>query len=170
MGLRHTLQLAHEILSKEGIEHALIGGLALASLGINRATGDVDLLAEGIYRDRIKSIFQKAGFKLHNETPEVLHFEGPGFVDILLANRPISKQMLAHATVVHTLGIKCLEAEDIIGLKIQAYMNNKKRELQDKADIQSLISKHKNMDWNKIKQYADAFGQWEEICRLKDLA
>jgi predicted nucleotidyltransferase len=165
--LRDTLMLAHKILSKEGIDHALIGGLALATLGINRATSDVDLLIEGIHKDKVKNIFLDSQFKLRQETNEVMHFGGVGNLDILLANRPLSKEMLKNAQVLPPFDIKCLGVEDIIGLKIQAYKNDKDREYQDKADIYSLIKKYPNLDWDKVRQYSEIFQEWETIQKMK---
>jgi len=132
VALRKTLQAAHGALTSANIDHALIGGLALATLGINRATGDVDLLVDAQHREELKRILGAAGFVLKFETPEVLQFEGLGYLDVLLANRPISKAMLSRARHLSTVGMKCLDAEDIIGLKIQAYVNNPKREYQER--------------------------------------
>lgn len=166
--LRQTLMLAHQALDNGMVDHALIGGLALATLGINRATSDVDLLCPGDKLDIIKNTLSNVGFTLRTETSEVLHFGGVGYLDILLANRPVSLQMLADAQILSPLNIKCLGPEDIIGLKIQAYINNKRREFQDKADISSLIEKYPNMDWQKIKKYADVFNQWHVILAIKE--
>ena len=102
-----------------------------------------------------------------HQTDEVLHFEGPVRLDILLARRTVSRQMLVRAKASPVLPVKCLEAEDLIGLKIQAYCNDRRRELQDKADIQFLIHRYPNLDWKRIKFYADAFDQWSEIEKLK---
>ncbi|MBK9294371.1 MAG: nucleotidyl transferase AbiEii/AbiGii toxin family protein [Oligoflexia bacterium] len=166
--LRKTLLLATEALSNAKISHALIGGFALAHHGVSRATVDIDFLADGEQKPQIISALTKAGFKLVLETPEVLHLEGnSGFLDVLLANRPTSKKMLNEAVKDKSLGVYVLKAEDIIGLKIQAYKNDPTRELQDKADIQSLLTNNENLDINKIKAYADLFGEWNEIQKLK---
>jgi len=158
---------AHSALDSVQIEHALIGGIALATLGLNRATADVDLMIDGEYKEKAKEALKKEGFVLKTETKEVLHFEGTGYLDILLANRPLSKEMLKNSVVRSKLPIKCLQPEDIIGLKIQAYINDKSRELQDKADIKKLFETHPDMDMNKIKKYAELFNQWNVVRRLK---
>jgi predicted nucleotidyltransferase len=101
------------------------------------------------------------------QTKEVLHFDGRGRVDLLLANRPLSLEMLSQATR-NLDGLKCLLPEAIIGLKIQAFTNDRERELQDKADIKSLVKKYPKMDWEKIRQYADLFDQWPFITALRD--
>ncbi|MGZ3748757.1 MAG: hypothetical protein ACXVCD_15590 [Pseudobdellovibrionaceae bacterium] len=168
INLRKTLQEAHALLEQQGVTHALIGGFALAVYGQHRATIDVDFLADGVKRELIKSSFLAKGFVLKYESPEVLQFVGPGFVDILLANRPLSQEMLKHAIRNQELGIYVVRPEDIIGLKIQAYKNDSRRELQDKADIQKLLQLP-NLDFNLIKKYADLFEEWATIEKLRGI-
>lgn len=168
MNLRATLKLAHNLLDQYGIEHALIGGLALACYGSTRATVDLDLLIYEEKKDKLKSIFKTHGFSLIHESDEVLQFSGIGYVDIILARRPISQKILRDANTGGPEEIKFVQAEDLIGLKIQAYVNDSTRELQDKADIQFLIENVPNIDWDKIKSYADLFSQWEAINKIKN--
>jgi hypothetical protein len=166
MGLKDTLNQAHQALHKAGIDHALIGGLGLAMLGIHRATFDVDFLIDGENKADTINVMNEAGWKLVMETENVLHFDGKGRVDFLLANRPLSKQMLKEAEQTN-FGIKNVKAEGMIGLKIQAYTNDQDRELQDKADIKSIIEKTADLDWNQVKTYADLFGEWAFIESLR---
>lgn len=167
--LRKTLDLVHKLLGENAIDHALIGGFAMAVYGYHRATSDIDLLADGQSKDKIKSILMQNGFKLVFESEEVLQFSGIGFVDILLANRPLSAQMLKQARKDSGLNIYVIQPEDIIGLKIQAYKNDPSRELQDKADIQNLL-KLKKLDYNLIQKYADLFNEWSVIKKLGGLS
>lgn len=168
MNLRATLKLAHEILNQEKIEHALIGGLALACYGSTRATVDLDLLIHEEHKEKVKSLFKQHGFNLINESAEVLQFSGIGYVDILLARRPVSQKILNEAKSGGPENIKFVKAEDLIGLKIQAYNNDPTRELQDKADIQFLFENVENLDLERIKSYADLFGQWNAINEIKN--
>ena len=115
-----------------------------------------------------KKVLKDNGFELKFESAEFLQFSGIGYLDILLAQRPISREMLKNATIIPHINIKCLLPEDIIGLKIQAYTNDSSREFQDKADIQFLIENYQNMNWDKIKSYADLFSKWSEIEIIKN--
>lgn len=168
INLRKTLQESHALLSQQGIAHALIGGFALAVYGQHRATVDIDFLADGTKKDLIKSSFLKKGFTLKYESNEVLQFTGSGFVDILLANRPLSQEMLKQAIQNQELGVYVVRPEDIVGLKIQAYKNDSSRELQDKADIQKLLQLP-NLDLKLIKKYADLFQEWPTIEKLRGI-
>jgi len=166
INLRKTLDQAHSILENEGIAHALIGGFALAVYGNHRTTADIDLLADGTKKESIKKAFISKNYSIHFESAEVLQFTGPGYIDILLANRPLSQEMLKRAVPNSSLGVYVLKPEDIIGLKIQAYKNDSSRELQDKADIQKLLALP-NLDHEIIKKYADLFAEWDEIQKLQ---
>jgi len=166
MKFSEALNIAHMTLEENNIPHALIGGLALAILGINRSTCDIDFIVDADFKELAKIELSKKGFILKTETEEVLHFKGIAYLDLLLAKRPLSKEMLLNATKSSFMKINCLKVEDIIGLKIQAYKNDKSREYKDKADILSLFEIHKNLDLNKVKFYADLFGEWDFIKKI----
>ncbi len=166
INLRKTLTDAHSALEQAGVLHALIGGFALAVYGHHRATADIDLLADGSKKEIIKSALLKNGFNLKHESTEVLQFSGIGFLDIILANRPLSQEMLKRAQLSHELSVYILKPEDIIGLKIQAYKNDASRELQDKADIQKLLALP-NLEIQIVKKYAELFGEWSIIEKLQ---
>jgi hypothetical protein len=167
MGIQDTLSLAAEALRKENIKFALIGGFALAAHGVVRATQDIDLLVEGSKKERAKQSLLSAGFNLAFENDEVMHFSGIGQIDTLLANRSATLDMLNRAKPINDFPVPVVSAEDIIGLKIQAYKNDPKREFQDKADIQSLLGSVQNLDFNLIKKYADLFDEWDFISELR---
>src|SRR5688572_27687143 len=94
MDLRKTLKYVHELFSQAGVEHSLIGGLGLACYGSTRATIDLDLLIYESDKEKAHKLLIENGFKLVNESPEVLQFSGIGYVDLLIARRPISKEIL----------------------------------------------------------------------------
>ncbi len=168
MALKQALESIHHALESAGVAHALIGGFALAAYGIQRSTGDVDLLIdETSVEDAIKAL-EGLAYQLKNQTPEVLHFSGPIPLDLLIARRPLSRGMLARAPLSKVFDIRIVEAEDIIGLKIQAYSNDARRELQDKADIQFLIESLPALDWVRIQSYADLFAQWPAIEAIRN--
>jgi hypothetical protein len=164
--LRDVLLLAHRLLEQAGADHALIGAMALGNLGVHRATMDVDLLVDGRRVEDAKTALQSGGFELLEEGPETLQFGGIGNLDILLARREASLEMLAQARPAPNLGVKCVTAEDIIGLKIQAYVNDSRRKLQDQADIVALIRTQPYLDWERIRRYAELFGEWDTVRTL----
>jgi hypothetical protein len=161
--LRKTLTTARDLLSRENIDYALIGGFALGAHGIHRATKDIDLLVDGVYATKVKVLFTDCGFNIFNETKELIQMDGPGYLDIVFANRPQSLEMLKNArNGVHLAGVPVVSRESLIGLKIQAYKNEPRRELQDKADIQALL-RQDGIDLKQVKLFADLFDAWKEI-------
>lgn len=168
MDIKNTLSKASAALLKDNIAFALIGGFALAAHGVVRATEDIDLLVDGNMKELVKKNLQKSGFKIRHESPEVLHLSGPGQLNILFANRKPTQDMLRRAEKIGEFPVLVVTVEDIIGLKIQAYKNDPKREFQDKADIQSLLEKKKNLNFELIKKYADLFDEWNFIQGLRD--
>jgi hypothetical protein len=64
MDLHAELGLLVDVLTDEGIEYALCGGLALAVHGFARATQDIDLLVRPEDAERIAATVEKLGFVL----------------------------------------------------------------------------------------------------------
>ena len=170
MKLESQLKLIHSELERNNIPHALIGAFAMAGHGVHRATNDIDFLIEESTKVKVKELLVALGFEVFFESSEVLQFTGAGNIDFLFAQRPLTLEMLKHAGSKKVLGIDCVNAEDLIGLKIQAYKNSPKREFQDKADIQHLIENNPNLDWDVVKKYADLFQEWPVIAEIKDRA
>ena len=164
MSLKKALMTAHQCLTSGEVPHALIGGFALAALGVPRATADVDFLIDGAAATRAKIEILKAGFSVVSETPEFIFLRGPCQLDLQLAKRPLSKSMIAQSSTNNVLGIPCVTVENLIALKVQAFANQPKRELQDKADIQNLMRIHAaSLDLALVRSYAELFQKWPEI-------
>lgn len=167
MDIHDTLSSASAALAGAEISFALIGGFALAAHGVVRATQDIDLLVDGAKKADAQAALVHAGFKVVRATEEVAHFSNRGQLDIIFANRESTQNMLKRARRINDFPVPVVSAEDIIGLKIQAYKNDSKREFQDKADIQALIYGCANLDFQLVKIYADMFGEWAFIEKLR---
>lgn len=166
------LEQLHKIqalLDSAGIDAAIIGGLALGAHGVQRFTNDIDFLVDGTQRLQLKHLMLASGFTLFEETNEVIQFAGEIAVDVLCANRPVSLALLQQAQLDQRLNVKVISAEGLIGLKIQAYCNDPKREFRDKADIAALIANNNALDWVTIQRFADMFGQWPVIEQIRKL-
>lgn len=61
-----------------------------------------------------------------------------------------------------------VSAEDLIGLKIQAYAGSPERRSKELSDIQELIDLYSELNWPKIKNYEDFFNEWPTIEGLKE--
>jgi hypothetical protein len=168
MSLIEGVSLFTHELEKRNIAFGIIGGLAVFAYGGERTTFDVDFLIHGQYKAVIKEIAQNLNFQISNENIEVLQLSGKSQVDVIFANRPQSQAMLQRLRKISTLPYPVVAPEDLIGLKIQAFVGNRQREFTDKGDILTILRNVADLDFDKIKQYADIFKVWTEIQDLKN--
>ncbi len=155
-------------LQSKNIAFGIIGGLAVFAYGGERTTFDVDFLIHGKEKAVLKEIAKKLNLTVVNENEEVLQLSGSAQIDVIFANRDISQSMLLRLRRVGQLPYPVVAPEDLIGLKIQAFAGDRKREFIDKADILSVMRNVSHLDFEKIKEYADKFNVWNEICDLKN--
>ncbi|MEK6628806.1 MAG: nucleotidyltransferase [Bdellovibrionota bacterium] len=152
----------------ESVQFGIIGGLAVFAYGGERTTFDVDFLIHADNRLKVKEIAQKLHLKIVNENSEVIQFSGSVQIDIIFANRPVAQGMLNRLRQVGELPYPVVAPEDIIGLKIQAFVGDRSREFTDKGDILTILKNVPNLDLNKVKEYADIFNVWNEIKEIKN--
>ncbi|MCM8819569.1 MAG: nucleotidyltransferase [Candidatus Omnitrophica bacterium] len=147
---------------KNNIEYALIGGFALGIYGVIRATADLDFLINKKHKDFLKEFMIKNLYELTYESENIVQFEHPtkifGSVDFLYAFRVPSLEMLKRAVKKKIfdgkITIKVLIPEDLIGLKIQSFVNNPKRKTFEMEDIKNLIAANqKNIKWDILEKY-----------------
>lgn len=170
MNFKEVLKTLMERLQKKNIDFALSGGLALTTLGIFRFTKDIDLIALEESKGDIEKIMADLGYEKQDfSNDEILSFWSPlkvfGQVDFLLAKRKYARAMLKRAPKVpvfdNTLEVKTLLPEDLIGLKIQAIVNDpENRSLVDTPDIQRILQLHQDtMDMELVREYFQIFQQ-----------
>lgn len=163
MDVAESLIWSHQVLTQLKVPHALIGGMALSEYGYGRGTQDVDWL---IPEEKIQDVlthFQSEGFTVFHQSENVLQFTGKAEVDFLIARRPVSRSMLENARYSESLDLPVILPEDLIGLKIQAYSGNPTRKSKELSDIQELAERLPNLDWEKVKFYADHFDEWPTL-------
>lgn len=149
-----------DVLNRIGARYALIGGLALASHNVIRATQDVDLLADLEKGDEIEAEFGRLGYhQLYRSTNVANYTRGDERVDLLYASRPIARRLLAGAKELHTsLGnLRVISTEGLIGFKIQGFVNDARR-TQDLEDIRSLLRANRaTLDMAEVREYFRLF-------------
>ena len=154
--------------SEAGVEVALSGGLALSTMGVFRFTRDIDFVVleewvEAVDRVMVELGYEKQGFS----TQEIVSYISPlkvfGQVDFLVARRKYTRAMLKRALEMSVLDgevtVKALLPEDLIGLKLQAIVNDpKNRYGVDAPDIQRLLKlRRSSMDMNLVREYFRLF-------------
>ena len=175
MDFKRTFEFIIHSFEKENLMYALIGGFALEAAGVVRATMDIDLLVLADDKKKIKSIMISNGYKLLYESKEVINFIGEidslGRIDYILAHRKYTLAMLKRAQKKNILqgkaSIYVVEPEDLIGLKVQAMVNDKLRFTQDLVDIQMIIKNNfKILNFNRIKEYFELFDKLDDYNTL----
>jgi hypothetical protein len=147
-------------LNANSVGFALIGGLALASHKVVRATQDVDLLAQAERADDIDAQLTQLGYRcLHRSADAANYARGDERVDFLYASRPIARRLLATARELKTaLGdLRVVSAEGLIGFKLQALVNDPGR-TRDLEDIRALLRANRGMlDTAELRGYFELF-------------
>jgi len=173
MNFSGLLKVLAEKFNGEGVPYALIGGFAMHAAGLSRATGDVDLLVDAKDQEKVKAILLSLGYKILFENENVMNLAAPwmliGGIDILWARRPYSLEMIRTAGISPMAGmaIPVVSPESIIGLKVQAMVNDPERRLRDMADIEWLVKEHHdNMDMVLVRQYFDLFSMGKDLEEL----
>lgn len=152
-----------------GARFALIGGLALASHNVVRATQDVDLLVDAEMADRIEAALIKIGYRcLHRSADAGNYVRNDERVDFLYASRPIARRLLAGAAELTTsLGVlRVISTEGLIGFKLQGLVNDPRR-TQDREDIRALLRVNRaKLDMKEVREYlsSTAWICWMSSC------
>lgn len=155
-----------EILSREGIRVAAIGGLAVVAHGVVRATEDLDFLVDRDDAARLDRCMHDQGFQtLHRSDDAANYLRDALRIDFLFAHRPIARQLLAgaHAMCVFDQSLRVVDAEGIIGLKLQALANDPRR-VQDASDIRDLLRiQHTRLDLERVRSYFRLFDREADL-------
>ncbi len=166
MDFEKVIKLVSIEFRRRNIRYGLIGGFGMAALGIVRTTIDMDFLLHREDMNEARAALEDNGYKMMYESENVAQFVASdktmGAIDILLAFRPISLDMLEKAKEIpvfeDTYRIPVLLPEDIIGLKVQAIANNPERRESDFADMVELAKEfHAEIDWTRLRRYFDMF-------------
>ncbi len=143
-------------LAGAGIQTALIGGLALASHRVIRATQDVDLLADSDRADSVDTVLLGLGYRCIHRSSEAANFQRlDERVDFLFASRPIARRLLAGAGEFQTVfgSLRVVSAEGLIGFKLQGLVNDPRR-TQDLEDIRALLRANRStLNLEEIREY-----------------
>ena len=147
-------------LSKVDARFALIGGLALASHKVIRATQDIDLLTDSERAVDIDRELIALGYHcLHRSADAGNYLRGDERVDFIYASRPAARGLLEHATTVQTAfgEVRVVSTEGLIGLKLQGFVNNPRR-TQDLEDIKALVAANRQaLKMDEVREYFRLF-------------
>jgi len=160
------------------VHYGLIGGLAMAMRGVQRATVDLDFLLLLEDLEEADAILRDCGYRREFHTDNVSHYRSPeesmGRVDVLHAFRGPSLGMLERAErldIGADLALPVLRTEDLVGLKVQAAVNDAARAAADWQDIEMLLrasaQQARELDWDLIGDYLDIFDQTHRLEEMR---
>jgi len=153
------------------IRYAAIGGFALGVLGVPRATADLDFLVHREDLDELHEALGRLGYVRRVSTENVSHYDHPdaswGGLDFVHAFRKASLGMLERARAVSvfhgTTTVRVAQPEDVIGLKVQAMVNDPGRRSGEVDDIERLMRLYgARLDWTRILAFYELFELGEE--------
>lgn len=162
----------------KNIAYAVIGGFALGLWNVTRSTVDIDFLVLTDDLTKAESILNhfsyKRTFKSENAAQYVSDLAPYGHIDVLIAFREVSKGMLERRVSKETAaGIQTftLEPEDLIGLKLQAMINNQEREDHEVNDMHLLLDackkKQVSVDWELLEDHFALFSKLDLLEELR---
>jgi hypothetical protein len=139
---------------------ALIGGVALAAYQVVRTTRDVDFLVDAADADRVHGALTQLDYQCRYRSQDAANYvRGDEGLDLIYAHRPASRRLLAESAVHETaLGrLRVVSVEGLIGLKLQALVNNPSR-ATDQEDILALLRFHRGqLNMDKVRSYFTLF-------------
>ena len=140
--------------------------------GSRRATGDVDFLVEAHGADALHEALTRAGYEALHRSTDVANYRATAAiltgVDLLFARRPPTLAMLDRASVPEgQAGVPVVDAEGLIGLKLQAIVNDPRRRRQDEADIVTLLTlRLPSLNLALLEEYFELFDRREDLARF----
>jgi hypothetical protein len=156
-------------LNSSRTSYALIGGLALSPHGIVRGTADIDLLVDTSAGERVDAMLRKLGYQCQHRNADAGNYlRDDQRVDLIYAHRPIALRLLGaaseRATPFGTLRV--ISAEGLIGLKLQALVNDPRR-TQDLEDIRGLLRVNRDtLDMTELREYFRLFDREQQLDSL----
>lgn len=173
--LKKMMEIITLCLDEKKIPFAVIGAMALGSYGLPRFTADIDIMAEGGFRENIREILQKTGFSCFQMSKNFAQFDSEmgvyGKIDCMFVRTEAGKNIIRRKiTVSDSLmgNFPVICPEDYIVLKLLAIANNPERSAGDTADIVSVLRAFREKELPEIfpainpdslRKYAAQFGQ-----------
>jgi predicted nucleotidyltransferase len=160
------------------VRYALIGGFAMALRGVQRATMDLDFILMIEDLEIAHGILEELGYRREFHSKNVSHYLAAesewGRIDILHAFRKPTLGMLERSERLRIsagLELPVVHMEDLIGLKVQASVNDPTRAIHDWDDIRLLLEAARcqgvAIDWGLVEDYLRLFGLEAKLAQLK---
>jgi Uncharacterised nucleotidyltransferase len=139
----------HELLSRNGIDHAIVGGVAVCLHGYRRNTVDLDLLVRPEDAANVRSALEPEGFQWSAREKQFTSASGVAIHCVLAGEsegpdqetRFPSPSDSKHVTQIE--GLPVLSLAQLIQSKIACGLGDMRRTHKDFADVVELIAVHR---------------------------
>ena len=172
MNFEAVLKIVSGFLEEREARFAVIGGVALAALGLPRTTVDLDFIVDSSIQDELIGFLESRGYEtLHRSSGYSNHRHADplwGNVDFVYVSGETSQEIFSAGKTRTGPGgqpILVPKPEHLAALKVTAMKNNPAREFQDMADIRFLLTLP-GVDRVQIKDYFDRQGMRDRYDEL----
>lgn len=148
--MTRVLLRAVDALATAGVPHALMGGLASATIGRPRRTRDIDLFVQESEANRALDTLERAGFRIERTDPAWLYkaFWDGVLVDVIFVSKRdvrFDAEMREHCRGVEIAGrrVLAISPEDMLVIKAAASAEHVPRHWYDGLGILSAA----DLDW-----------------------
>jgi hypothetical protein len=146
--LWEAAERVHQVLTQNGIDHAIVGGVAVCLHGYQRNTVDLDLLIRSEDAAAFRAALEADGFKWRAKEKEFHSLSGVPVQCVITGENEGSGQETkfpdpTDAKAVTTVeGLPVLSLARLIQAKIACGLGNMRRTHKDFADVVELIAIH----------------------------
>ena len=168
-----VLDVVTRLLPESGVDVILIGGHAVNTYGVSRATQDIDFMIAASHEKAVCRVMHDAGFSNTALYETVMFFSRPGSpfrVDFLKVDEETITKLLANARKVDYLGghtVLVPRLKDLLAMKLFSLSSGgAKRESKDFFDIVNLTLEN-GLDLNRdLHPLCQEFGSEEIFNRV----
>ncbi len=155
--LEKILFEAIDIVEDSGIPYALIGGVAVKSMGRPRVTHDIDLFVKPDDANRVLEVLEAKGFTSQKRDPYWLFkaWKGNILVDVIFKSSGdiyFDEEVQSHVRRMPMLGkyVNAISPEDFLVIKAAAHQENNPHHWHDAL----AVLKQGNLDWDYLLKRA----------------
>lgn len=160
-------------LDRNHMRYAVVGGIALAGLGMPRTTIDLDILTDAANQEHVVAFLESLGFEtLHRSSGysnHLHHQPALGRVDVVYVQGDTAEQLFAAVQHVGGPGggeMPVPAAEHLAAMKVLAMKHDPRREQQDLADVRFLLGRP-DVDRQRVREYFRQHGLMEQFQRVE---
>ena len=164
MDFRTVLGLLSGFFEPRGEPYAVIGGLAMAALGMPRTTLDVDIVAHQRVASELVRRLEELGYETLHHSPGYSNHLHPdprlGRIDIVFVRGETADRLFGELETRPGFGdrpIPVPRPEHLAATKLFAIRNDPRRTAREMEDVRFLVE-HAGADVDRVSAYLERYG------------